>query len=382
MSAQQDRQAGNTGHQAQPDSGRVGPGEDRPEPKGPAVAQPPAVQSRAAQPPAAESPAGQSRAVQSPAAQSPVVEPSAAQSAAAQSAAGGGPPSGRGPERAGGLLATDGGPGAASGGAEVASGGAPGRASGGPEITSGGGPGGASGAPAAGAGSRRAPGSGKQKTLWRVGADGRTVFQMPAAVIVWWAWVVFAVLCLGDLAVQGRDRASLQVAVAIAAVTAFVYACTLRPKVVADDDGLTVHNPVRDHRVPWGAVTGIYLGDSVEIGCARPGRKDKTVYSWALYTRRRARARAELRAMPKTRPGRNRSSFAGQATGYGRAPAQAEELARTTSGELIAREIGRLREQAEQRGAPAGPVTAQWSWASLAVIAVPVAGLALTVLIR
>ncbi len=177
-------------------------------------------------------------------------------------------------------------------------------------------------------------------TPWRVRDDGTTVFRMQMPLVGWWAWVAFAVLTLGDLGVQGRDRAALQAAVAVVAITGILYACTLRPRVVADRDGITVHNPVRDHRIPWGAVTGIDLGDSVEFSCARPEQKDKTIYSWALYTRRRARLKAQMR--PRVlggQSGRDRLGQTGGSGGYGRMPSEARELSDTAIAEIIAREL-------------------------------------------
>jgi hypothetical protein len=213
---------------------------------------------------------------------------------------------------------------------------------------------------------------------WRTRADGSTVFQMSMPVAGWWAWVVFAAVCLADLALQGHDRASLNAAIAIVAVTGFVYACALRPKVIADEGGITVLNPIRDYRVPWGAVKGIYLGDSVELQCARPEPKGhKTVYSWALYTRRRARARAELRTQRW-----NRRMSAGGSAGYGRRPGEARDLAQTAPAELMARELGRLRDQARERGAGGGAVAGRWAWLPIAAMIVPTIALVLAILVN
>ena len=122
------------------------------------------------------------------------------------------------------------------------------------------------------------------------------MFRLPGPVVLWWAWVAFAVANLVDLAIQGHNRTSLQIGVGLIAITGVVYVCALRPRVRTDADGLTVLNPIRDYRVPWGRVGEIYLGESVEVHCS-PGETfgGKQVHSWALYSPRRSRLRAELR---------------------------------------------------------------------------------------
>jgi len=228
----------------------------------------------------------------------------------------------------------------------------------------------------------RASSGGTKESAGPTTAAGSMAFRLTAPVAGWWAWVAFAVVCLGDLAVQGRDRVSLNAAIAVVAITGFVYACAFRPKVIADEDGITVLNPVRDYRVPWGAVKGIFLGDSVELQCARPEpQSDKTVYSWALYTRRRARARAELRAQRLNRRVRS-GGAAGDARGYARLPGESSESARMPPAELIARELGRLRDQARERGAGGGVVRGRWACLPIAVMIVPTLALVLAILVR
>ena len=76
-------------------------------------------------------------------------------------------------------------------------------------------------------------------------------------------------LSLGDLIIQGHDFLSVKFALGVLTVTGLVFACTLWSKVIADDDGITVRNPFRVFTIPWAAVQGIFLADSVEIQCAR-----------------------------------------------------------------------------------------------------------------
>ncbi len=172
-------------------------------------------------------------------------------------------------------------------------------------------------------------------------ADGKRIFRMTPPLVIWWGWVALVVFSVGDLLIQGHRFFSLRFALGGLAVTGLVYACTLWPKVIADNAGIQVRNPIRVFNVPWLAVRGIYLADSVEVRCARPApKKDKTVYSWALSSPRRARARAQLRAWQWDQGKRNRPS------GYSRLPQHAQSLVRMTTAEIMARELAVLADEA------------------------------------
>jgi hypothetical protein len=205
----------------------------------------------------------------------------------------------------------------------------------------------------------------------------RKVFRLPGPIVLWWVWVLFAVANLADLAIQGHDRTSLQVSIGLLAVTGAVYACALRPRVITDADGITMLNPVREYRVPWGRVGEIHLGESVEVRCS-PGAtaSGKVLHSWALYSPRRSRLRAEVRGR---RWDRNLASRPG---GYARLPAEAREAAKRTPVELMAREIGSMASRARERGAADGQVVATWAWSSLAAIMLPVLALLLAIVVR
>ena len=85
--------------------------------------------------------------------------------------------------------------------------------------------------------------------------DTTKVFRLPAPLVLWWVWVVFTVVNLADLAIQGHDRLSVQIAIGLLAITGVVYACAFRPRVITDAGGLTMVNPLREYRVPWARVT-------------------------------------------------------------------------------------------------------------------------------
>lgn len=207
--------------------------------------------------------------------------------------------------------------------------------------------------------------------------DTTKVFRLPAPVVLWWVWVVFAVANLADLAIQGHDRLSVQIAIGLLAVTGVVYACAFRPRVITDAGGLTMLNPLREYRVPWARVTDVYLGESVQVQvAATTGKgKGKVLHSWALYSPSRSRLKAEARGR---RMDRNLASRPG---GYARMPVEAREVAKKHPAELMAREIQSLAQKARERGAPDGPVVASWAWSSLAAMLVPTLLLVLVIVV-
>src|SRR5580698_6841630 len=84
----------------------------------------------------------------------------------------------------------------------------------------------------------------------------RQVFRSPIAAVVWWIWVLFATGHLIDLAVQGRDHLSAVAACSLLVITGSGYATAQRPRIIADDDGLTIVSPLPAHQVGWPAVVG------------------------------------------------------------------------------------------------------------------------------
>ncbi|HEY2508371.1 MAG TPA: hypothetical protein VGI58_17780 [Streptosporangiaceae bacterium] len=167
---------------------------------------------------------------------------------------------------------------------------------------------------------------------WKSTKDGRTIFRRIAPLVIWWIWVAFVIFNLGDVIIPHHDYFGLELLAGLLAVTGVAYACTLRPVVVTDDENVLVRNPIWDHRVPWAVVKGVFLGDSVELSCARPAPlKDKTIYCWALYTGRRSAMRAQFQRSI-LRPDQQFSR---------RAPASAPDPPRQETVKLMAQEIGR-----------------------------------------
>jgi len=194
------------------------------------------------------------------------------------------------------------------------------------------------------------------------------MFRLPGAIVAWWAWVIFAAFFLADIVITGRNHTAAEIAATLVFVTGVVYACALRPRVVADPVGITVQNPLRDHRVPWGSVTAVDLRESVQVHCVQePGAKrGKVIHSWALYAQRRNRLRSELLSQGDRRR-LPRSSFAPDE----KASAEAQKLMRQSAAQIMATQLDDLAREARERGAAAGPRVVSWAWPAVAAMVIP-----------
>lgn len=206
-------------------------------------------------------------------------------------------------------------------------------------------------------------------------AGDREVFRSAGSLILWWLWVVFAAVAVIDLIVQGTGHSAVIMAALVAAITGLVYGCALRPRIVADGRGITVENPLRDHRVPWGAVEKVDAVHAVRVHCApAPGAsKGQIVNSWAVQSSPRAARAAEYRS-------RRQAQRMGRPAGYGRYPAEAQEALRRSPAEATAQQLGERAKRERAEGAAGGPPEARWAWAAIAVMAVPLVALAVVVL--
>ena len=210
------------------------------------------------------------------------------------------------------------------------------------------------------------------------------VWRSPGAVVVWWLWAAFAVANLIDLAVQGRDHLSLVAAFILVFVTGIVYASALRPRVITGDDGLTIVNPFRDHRIGWTAVAGADSTDLLRVRCEWPdeeGTERRVVYAWAVHSSRRRKVAAEMRQQRQARRG---ARGIGAAAGFGAsgafgAPAAPEPASLGLDADQV---IATLTERAEQArldtpGAQGEAPVSTWYWPAVAAVAAP--GLALLI---
>ena len=231
-------------------------------------------------------------------------------------------------------------------------------------------------------------------------AVGREVYRLATPVVLWWVWVAFAVANVVDLAVQ-RTAAHTELVIdaIVLLVTGLAYALALRPRVIADQAGLTVVNPFRDHHVPWAVIQGVDTGDWVRVYRTRDGSPvtsvdvpGKAIECWALYVSARAKRR-DARKAPPARSG----GFGGLArfAGFGqppdehsRLPAEARYLASLPPAKAIAATLdsraAKERKRAEQatsaQGTPPSPVTVRWAWFPLAAIAIPALALLIILL--
>ena len=156
------------------------------------------------------------------------------------------------------------------------------------------------------------------------------IFRSPTAVVVWVVWLLFAVGNWIDLAVQGRDHLSVVAAAVLLLATGAAYVTAQRPRVIADDAGVTVRNPLRDHRIGWAGVAQVDLVDLLRVHCAwgpggsggegsPPGsggsrgvapqeqQHHKVISAWAIHYSRRRQFAAEARA--RRGPRRSASAF-------------------------------------------------------------------------
>ena len=221
---------------------------------------------------------------------------------------------------------------------------------------------------------------------------GREVFRPPAAAAIWWLWVLFAVGNLIDLAVQGRDHLSLVAAFILLFVTGVVYVTARRPRVIIDADGVTVVNPVGDHRIGWPAVAAADATELLRLRCEwrdgdRTGRR--AIYAWAVHSSRRRQVAAEMRAQGQSRRGARGvggSGLSGSLGGaggpgrYGAPPSQPPEP--VTLGVDADRVVATITARTEQArldapGALAAAPASTWNWLAIAAVVIP--GLALLI---
>jgi uncharacterized membrane protein YgcG len=219
-------------------------------------------------------------------------------------------------------------------------------------------------------------------------------FRSPFAVALWWLWALFAIANLIDLAVQGRDHLSVVAAFILLLVTGVVYTAALRPRILADADGLTIVNPLRDHRVAWAAVAGIDSTELVRVRCEWPLAGDeadaettgkRAIYSWAVHSSRRRQVAAQLRAERQSRRSGASHGFGGFG-GFGSSSFGTPESPPAPSPEAEAEHVvatlTALAGQAkvadpDQRAVP--PVS-RWYWPAFAVIIVPALALVIAIL--
>jgi hypothetical protein len=235
----------------------------------------------------------------------------------------------------------------------------------------------------------------------------RQVYRTSGSLVAWWAWVAFAVVLLIVLVLGRHNHATLVTASVVIAITGVMYACALRPRIVADAAGIAVVNPLRVHEVPWPAVIQVDLVHNVRVhyrspsgsrpgggkpggsrpgggkpggsrpgegkpGGSRPGEGvpggdgpagarpgegvpggEKIVHSWAVQSTGRSRTRNELRARRAARRGMTPEP------GYARLPDAAKAALAGSAAEFIARQLDERARVERSAAAAAEPRGAQ-----------------------
>lgn len=225
--------------------------------------------------------------------------------------------------------------------------------------------------------------------MTRPAKTSRQTFRSPLAVVIWWLWVLFAAANLIDLAVQGRHHVSVEAAFILLLVTGVVYTTAQRPRIVADDTGMTIINPLREHRVGWGAVAGIDSVSLLRVRCEWPlsggadaeniGKRD--IYAWAVQPNRRRHAAAQMRA--ERRRSRTRSTArTGGLFGVPEPPDTSDQQPLTEDAEQVVAVLTALADQgrAATAGTPPEPPTTTWYWPAFAAIIIPALALVVAIL--
>ncbi|WP_433474546.1 PH domain-containing protein [Spirillospora sp. CA-142024] len=194
-----------------------------------------------------------------------------------------------------------------------------------------------------------------------------------------YAWLAFAVLNFVDLfvGITGDPDYSLTT-FAITFLLLFgcgiAYTVGLRPMIAGDDEGVTVRNPLREVRAPWGAVRKIEGKNAVTVSFAGPDGADLETRAWVLQTSPRAQAKAEARAQKEARKGESLDLRGRTPTMYA-----AQQL-----NELRDRHRPKARSGAPDKAAAAKaeePATGTVRWSIPAVAAVTVPLVVLIVLV-
>lgn len=208
------------------------------------------------------------------------------------------------------------------------------------------------------------------------------MFRSVGAVVIWYLWLVCAVLNLIDLAVQGHDHTAVVFAAVVVLATGAAYIAALRPRIIADDDAVTLRNPLRDIRVPWGVVRSIDLRDMVRVNyVAEPAdgapARERVLRSWAMQSTYRGRMRSRQRALAEA------AEAASSSAGYASAPRplRSRPLPPMPSADRAVARLNDLHEAAGRRGSATGRVAVTWSPAAVTALAIPAMALVAVILI-
>jgi len=183
---------------------------------------------------------------------------------------------------------------------------------------------------------------------------------------------VFAVANVIDLGVEAQPRFAAMVSLVLLTITGVAYACAFRPRVVADEAGLSVVNPVRQWRVQWSTIRQIEVRDWVRIQCARApgGDATKTIECWALFATARVKRNYSRRAQDHIT----------RSADTARLPDEARRLMSLPTVVIIARQLERRAGQAQAHDATDERLVTSWAWPSIAAMLLPALALLIVLL--
>jgi hypothetical protein len=208
------------------------------------------------------------------------------------------------------------------------------------------------------------------------------VFRSTPSFVLGWVWMAFAAAFLVDTAVRGRDVASAIAAGSLLLGAGVAYVIGLRPRVVADEEGVRLHNPLRDVWLSWSEVDKIETTDVIEIYSG-----DRKFRAYALQTSPRARVRADIKSRRAGKDSRVPEHVAEYIKGklpIDFAADQLNELAtqsrRQASSQVAGNGTDHASGQTTEQTAAASPSVAP-SWFAVGALVVPVIFLAAAILI-
>jgi hypothetical protein len=91
---------------------------------------------------------------------------------------------------------------------------------------------------------------------------------------------VFCVLACADAIIEGTASFAVRTIVALAAVALAVWIILFSPNLGVDAEGITMVNPVRVVRVPFGALIEVKVGAAVSVLARYAGGRERKITSW------------------------------------------------------------------------------------------------------
>ena len=112
-------------------------------------------------------------------------------------------------------------------------------------------------------------------------SSGRTILKQTGLsrvvpIAVW----VFCVLACADAIIEGTASFAFHTIAALAAVALAVWIILFSPNLGVDAEGITMVNPIRVVRVPFGALIEVKVGAAVSVLARYTGGTERKITSW------------------------------------------------------------------------------------------------------